>query len=198
MAIHWYEVESDAYWILDLHGCYYGDKSVNEGKEVEAVFDTGSAFIYLHDDNFNELYETWTKHIKGIQCSSQICFVEGSCSLLAPQLKDLKFRFDGDWIFVLPSSQYLIDGATLDMAGFCVIGIQGGIDDETPYILGNTFLKNFYMIYDFDTKKIGISLHQNSVARIEEQSRNWVVVVVVAIIVVVIGIVGYCFYKKRQ
>ena len=43
------------------------------------------------------------------------------------------------------------------MPGFCVIGIQGGIDDQSPYILGNIFLKNFYMIYDMDQFKVSHS-----------------------------------------
>lgn len=49
--------------------------------------------------------------------------------MLSTHLKDLKLRFTDDWYFVLPPSQYLIDGENFDMAGFCVIGIQGGIDD---------------------------------------------------------------------
>ena len=123
MGLHWFELESDAYWILDLHSCQYGDGSINNGKEVEAVLDTGSAFVYVHNEDFDVLYGTWTQYIKGIQCSSQLCFIEGSCTDLAPKLKDLKFRFDDEWFFVLPPSQYLIDGSNLDMNGFCVIGI---------------------------------------------------------------------------
>jgi Eukaryotic aspartyl protease len=65
-GLHWYKVESDSYWILELHSCTYGDSSINEGSEVEAIFDTGSAFIYVHSEDFNKLQATWKKHITGL------------------------------------------------------------------------------------------------------------------------------------
>lgn len=103
-SIHWFQVQSQDYWIIDLHACLYGDGTINNGKEVEAVLDSGSAFIYLHTEDFNVLYQTWHQYIKGVQCSSQICFFEGVCSQLEVHLKDLKFRFNDDWYFVLPPS----------------------------------------------------------------------------------------------
>jgi hypothetical protein len=62
----------------------------------------------------------------------------------------------------LPPQQYLLDGMQFNMPGYCVFGIQGGIPDSAPIVLGNMFLKNYYMIYDLDNRKVGIALHMRN------------------------------------
>jgi hypothetical protein len=117
---------------------------------------------------------------------------------VSPYLKELKFRFDDDWYFVLSPQHYLIDGNNMGMNGFCVIGIQGGVDDESPYILGNVFLKNFYMIYDLDKKKVGMAIPKISSIKVEEHDRGWTLPIIVVVIVVVGIVIGIVIYKKKK
>jgi len=42
---------------------------------------------------------------------------------------------------------------------YCLLGLVGTVPDaENKFILGNTFLKNYYSIYDADNKRIGLTL----------------------------------------
>jgi len=43
---------------------------------------------------------------------------------------------------------------------FCIVGIQAG--DYGLYILGDSFLRSFLSIYDFQSKRVGLALHKNS------------------------------------
>ena len=51
---------------------------------------------------------------------------------------------------------------------------------------------NFYMIYDMDLQRVGVSLHVNSKAQIEEKSNAWIIVLVIIIIILVGGMILYC------
>ena len=53
------------------------------------------------------------------------------------------------------------------------------------------------MIYDLDARKVGIALHTNSAAKIEEKGDTWIVAIVI-IVIVVLAIIGViCWYKKK-
>lgn len=74
-GIHWFTLEEDDEWEIPLHELRMGDDQINNGREVEAFFDTGSQLIYIHSDDFDNLMGEWSEHVSGIQCSSQLCYV---------------------------------------------------------------------------------------------------------------------------
>jgi hypothetical protein len=38
---------------------------------------------------------------------------------------------------------------------FCILGLQGS--DASFYVLGDTFLRSFISVYDFDNKRVGLA-----------------------------------------
>ena len=53
--------------------------------------------------------------------------------------------------FEVPPENFLYD--VKDVAfkePFCLLGIVGTVDEGNKYVLGTTFLKNYYTIYDYD------------------------------------------------
>lgn len=86
----------------------------------------------------------------------------------------------------------------MDLPGYCIFGVQGGIDEDEPYILGNVFLKNFYVIYDYENFKIGLALHTSSKAKIMGVTRTWIVALIIIIVLSIVGLVIYCWYRKKQ
>lgn len=70
------------------------------------------------------------------------------------------------------------------------------------YILGDSFLRNYLSIYDFENKRAGLALHKYSRTRVEKYtgSNKWViplVLTVVFLLLAIITVVGYKVYKKR-
>jgi hypothetical protein len=109
-------------------------------------------------------------------------------------LKDIRLRFDDDFYFVIPWKAYLLPGEMFDMPGFCIFGVYGGVPDDQPYILGTVFLKEYYMIYDYDYLRVGLALHSQSKSSIAEKSHAWIVWLVVIILLLVgVGIGYYCY-----
>lgn len=86
----------------------------------------------------------------------------------------------------------------MGVPGYCVFGIQGGLDATLNiYILGDVFLRSYYSIYDFETKKVGLALHKYSLASIEEDSMTWLIIItVVTAVLIVLGVLG--LIKKSQ
>lgn len=84
----------------------------------------------------------------------------------------------------------------MGVPGYCVFGIQGGLDSSTNlFIIGDTFLRSFYSIYDFEQKRVGLALHIYSQGKIEEDSRLWLYLIIIGSTIVVIAGVAFFLYK---
>ena len=60
-------------------------------------------------------------------------------------------------------------------------------------------MKNFYIIYDVEHKKVGISLNMYSTAKIEKKSNGWIIAIVIIILLAIaIGIGIYCYKNNRN
>jgi hypothetical protein len=62
-----------------------------------------------------------------------------------------------------------MDDTNVDVPA-CVIDIRSGKDNNNPserrFLMGNTFLKNFYSVYDYDWQqiKLGVNVHSKNIA----------------------------------
>jgi hypothetical protein len=64
-------------------------------------------------------------------------------------------KFSSDVYFSASPKDYLIDMNTKDLGDICVLGLTG--DNIGIYILGETFLRSFISVYDFDNKRVGLA-----------------------------------------
>ena len=91
-----------------------------------------------------------------------MCRVLANCSTVALNLDEFKMRFDDEWYFLIPPSQFLINGTRLGNPGYCYFGVKGGLNSDSSYIFGDVFLKNFYLIFDNDNYRVGIAIKTGS------------------------------------
>ncbi len=113
--------------------------------------DTGTSLIAVPNQEFNALTKAWKLQYAGVTCSSEICYAAITCTQLAKYIDDLKFNFGEKKYFTVPASEYLINGADLGLPGYCLFGVQGGLDDKmSMFIFGDSFLRSYYSIYDFE------------------------------------------------
>jgi uncharacterized protein HemX len=78
----------------------------------------------------------------------------------------------------------------------------------TNFVIGDTFLRSFISVYDYENKQVGLVLHKNSRAYVnnpnqpdqpEEKGMNgWVIFLIVLVVIAILAVVGYLVYKARR
>jgi len=64
---------------------------------------------------------------------------------------------------ILPENLMVDTNEALGLKGsFCLLAAVGTVTDDGKYILGNSFLRNFYTVYDYKNQKIGITLDKSN------------------------------------
>ena len=92
-----------------------------------------------------------------------VCYFNNTmCDKMYSKIEPIKFVFDQS-VFEMTSQGFLKDDInhveeTNQDIPACVVDIRSGKDKNSPedrrFLMGNTFLKNFYSVYDYDWQKI--------------------------------------------
>jgi len=94
-----------------------------------------------------------------MQCQDIICIIERDCEQAAKELEPVSLLMSG-YRFELKPEAYLMSSEP----GWCYVGIEGsgikGMDDF--YLVGDTFLRHFYSVYNFDDNTIGLGVNKHS------------------------------------
>jgi Eukaryotic aspartyl protease len=73
--------------------------------------------------------------------------------------------------------------------------------EDTTYILGDIFLRNYYLVLDFEQKKVGLALNFYSEGEIKwNVASGWIMLVIILVwFLILFGITFYvCHYKKKK
>lgn len=138
-----------------------GSKQVtSSGFKSPALLDSGTTLTILPDDIYEELFEFFQAQSDG----QGDAIVE--CGLLDSATGSLDFQFGGSDgpVIKVPFSEFALpaigtngEWLTFDDGSLaCVLGIQG-TQEELPVILGDTFLRSAYVVYDLDNKQISLA-----------------------------------------
>eukprot|EP00455_Lapot_gusevi_P051814 TRINITY_DN7813_c0_g1_i1.p1 TRINITY_DN7813_c0_g1~~TRINITY_DN7813_c0_g1_i1.p1 ORF type:complete len:639 (+),score=111.31 TRINITY_DN7813_c0_g1_i1:79-1917(+) len=118
-----------------------------------ALMDTGTSFIGVPGSR-------WPTILKQIQANRPDCKEQGNlgviCSTHGVQgLPKLSFRFSGRDFELLPEDYLLqYDSGPSRLA---MMSLGDGPTDYDRWIMGDTFLKSFYTVFDEDNSRIGIA-----------------------------------------
>lgn len=118
------------------------DFSVN-GQSSNGVLDSGTSFTYLEDSLVASLAQQFDATYDFFQ---GLYFINGDTKGV-----DVSFDFSGKTITV-PASELIVEDA-----GQTVFGIAPYSGSEFQVILGDTFLRSAYVVYDLDNKQAGIA-----------------------------------------
>lgn len=72
----------------------------------------------------------------------------------------------------------------------CLIEFSG--ESEHMYILGNTFMKNYYTVFDNENKRVGLAPSKGSKAEVTQGTPTYLIVLIVIAVLVAIAIVVVC------
>ncbi|KAI4142252.1 MAG: hypothetical protein LQ341_003268 [Variospora aurantia] len=135
-----------AYWEVDLDSISYGDESA-ELEDTGVILDTGTSLIAL-PTTFAELLNSEIGAKKGFNGQYSI-----DCAKRA-ELKDVSFTLTGHKFTITPYDYIL------EVQGSCISSFFG-MDIPAPagplVILGDSFLRKWYSVYDLGNSSIGLA-----------------------------------------
>lgn len=158
------------------NGTTYNQSLTSESGSIDSVLDSGTTLTYLPDTIADALFEAVGAY-QYTSDGSSIALVD--CSLNV----DFTFRINNTAVISVPADELVIDAFTQEQVpsevpfkSTCLFGLQnigdtsddsggggGGSgssssQDSTNYaILGDTFLRSAYVVYDLDNLQIGLA-----------------------------------------
>jgi len=122
--------------------------SIFKNETVPVLLDSGSSLMYLPDNVAQALY---TKYNARYDSRQGAAFVD--CSL-ANQKGSLEFTFSGPTISV-PLDELVIVAGTSRGQPVCIFGV--GPAGNSVSVLGDTFLRSAYVVYDLANNQIALA-----------------------------------------
>ncbi|KAH8700925.1 aspartic peptidase domain-containing protein [Talaromyces proteolyticus] len=127
-----------------------------------ALLDSGTTLTIIPEDLYYDLYEFF----EAAPAPNQPDVILVECDLLNNADGTLNFQFGGSKgpVVKVPYSEFALPATSTDGTWIkfdngklaCTLGLQPQ-DQSTPVILGDTFLRSAYVVYDLDNKEISIA-----------------------------------------
>lgn len=143
------------------------------GNSLDAILDSGTTLSYLPDEVATPLFASVGAYAYGASyqssAASELALVD--CALAGSGL-EVTLRFNGAAAVTVPADELVIDA--FDQAEIpdevpfeeaCLFGIQnlgssveGGEEAQMSFaLLGDTFLRSAYVVYDIDNRQVGLA-----------------------------------------
>jgi saccharopepsin len=148
--ITWVPLFKRGYWELPLTGFFFRETEMKIVGRTAAI-DTGSSLIIVPTVDamlINDMIGAngYGSGIRSIDCN------------VADRLSNLVFKF-GSYQFSLPANAYI-----LRIDGQCVSSFIGAdiVDNPKLWIIGDSFLRYYYSIYDIENERVGFAQSINT------------------------------------
>jgi hypothetical protein len=205
MSIQWLSIRNNT-WMVEVASFIYNNQSVDDGEVNYAIFDSIYRGVHLPYSEFDKLSHLFSKKVDNLNCDLEDgvkqCFFSGKCAQKKNQFDRLYFRFSGNTSYSLTPDYYLYDLKNDKKQDMCGLLITGTHDQSDKYVLGNIFMQQNYVIFDYDTAQIGIS---GVTAYVDIARPNdalgipfWLVIVIMTIVIgILLIIIGWLFMKLK-
>ncbi|AAS51369.1 ACR143Wp [Eremothecium gossypii ATCC 10895] len=142
--IKWLPVLRKAFWETDLSAFKVGNFALDV-QGLTAVFDTGSSFIIMPEDTYTD----FVSQFPGASHDDGTDYVDCSTVNSGP---DLTLDFGGVAL-KLSARDYVMQLGR----NTCILAVSGNSRVTGEVILGDTFLRRYYTIYNFGDNTIGVA-----------------------------------------
>ncbi|NXR89311.1 PEPA protein, partial [Hypocryptadius cinnamomeus] len=142
-GISWIPLSAETYWQITMEGVSISGTPVACSSGCQAIVDTGTTLLAVPIRAFRTLMRRL-----GASSSGEI-----SCEAIS-NLPSLIFHINGKE-FPVPPRAYV-----LRSNGYCTLGLQGmdvPTEEGELWILGDVFIREYYVIFDRANNKVGLS-----------------------------------------
>ena len=155
--IKWLDVIPPYHWTTSLDKAEIGDEDWNI-QATSVIYDSGSSFNYLIPRDFNVLMNRITKQVNCFYVvEPQETYLCECSSVNDPRYPTLKLSIGKTKLFFEPKD-YLLYGQFKPLSDpVCLLTFQKESLPNTDFwIVGDSFLRAFYAIYDAENRRIGL------------------------------------------
>lgn len=150
-TLSWNPLISTNYWMVRLSSVTMGGASLPLSSS-RAILDTGTSFLVIPMPEFNALLNHWSKNMT---CSMDLNQNLYQCACSQDQY-ERSFRPLNITLSALNTYQMPVEEYIYRQSGRCYIKIQT-LPNLDFWILGDSFLRGYYAIFDMDNFRIGLA-----------------------------------------
>eukprot|EP00933_Yihiella_yeosuensis_P030323 TRINITY_DN23981_c0_g1_i1.p1 TRINITY_DN23981_c0_g1~~TRINITY_DN23981_c0_g1_i1.p1 ORF type:complete len:406 (+),score=99.41 TRINITY_DN23981_c0_g1_i1:69-1286(+) len=160
-------LSSESYWQVHLNALKVGDKQIGHiFKTQNAFVDSGTSFMNGPEQDVEGIAK-----LMGAEFDQKVGLFVLDCNKL-DSVPGVTFTLGGGWTekgtdFTLEAKDLLVPSAALPpQAGkICPLAIMPG---GGPWILGDVFMRKFYVKFDYGNQRIGIAKSTGATSKIAE------------------------------
>jgi hypothetical protein len=211
-TIYWYDnMHDDIEWGTQLRNILIDGVSLLDNTTY-AKIDSFMPFIQLPIPMYlNYVKYMQANHSLEMECTDQITgfgmcrSINRTCESIMSNFTNLVIRFNDSNAFTVPPSSYLRTETTGSGLSICYNMIIGSALAQDAVILGDTFMENYLVVYDFENTTIGLNgyviegLDVEPLRRKNEESSTMIIILISVGVVLAAGAIGaYILVKKRK
>ena len=151
-------VENDPWWTNYVTGFRLGDTLVDTwGVEPKLAFtDSGTSCLHMDSNTFDFFIKELEKHsTHGLnQDSSSGQYRLNNCQDKG-SMPNVSLLYGGHWF------EMFVDDYIYESKGVCKICIYGQGGPDSRWIIGNSFMRGYYVAHDYDRLSFGIAPQDN-------------------------------------
>lgn len=198
-----YKIKNDKAWEVEVWDVAMDGKSFDDKIHSRALFDSFDRVIELPNPEFTNFKDFMvTKHTAdGLICAEvdgiMFCYFEGLCETKNQKFTDLVIQLEDTHGFRVPPTSYLLNKVNKDNKPYCSIGIQQSRDGD--FHLGEVFMQNFYITFDYENKQIGINGNYIVEGLPLKKFPLWAIILIaVSVLAVILAIAIFCYVRSRN
>ena len=143
--LNWQNTVGDlSRWTVPINGVLVNGHFTLDANDRTAIIDTGTSYLYLPPSDAQPIFDA----IPG-----EATIVNGSYVIPCDTNAEISLVFNGV-AYNIPLKDYL--GQPLGSGCVCHIFPQDVVGDGKTWLVGDTFLKNVYTVFDVDQSRIGM------------------------------------------
>lgn len=123
-----------------------------------ATLDTGTSYLYMPKSVFPQVMQALLRGKESVRAMvDKQSYYFSSCDTAT--YNSIYLLIESTWFEIPPTA--FVTATT----GYTLCQLQLGAADDETWILGGTFLRNYYSVWDNDNKQVGLAPHTTSVAK---------------------------------
>lgn len=138
----------NSYWLIDIDEIkFINSTDTSSISKRQAIIDTGTTGWALPLDDANDIH-------KLLFGNDFVTDNKGNYAFPCKSTNNITFSINSNLTLDLPANSFKgLEYDTIGLEGYCASKIQG--IDSDYWILGSTFLSQFYTVFDLENKRIG-------------------------------------------